>query len=132
MIEYPLEGVAGAEPFYRLMTTILDPGQAPAAVRVVSSRIRRNKREVKWEVSNYCFRRRGPKNTTPEYSPEGGCPEMSGIVPTPPRQINDLGVFLFFFMHSSSTDIQYASLAGGLGLTLRIQRSFDSNRTGKR
>ena len=30
VIEYRLEGVAGAEPLYRLVTTILDPGQAPA------------------------------------------------------------------------------------------------------
>jgi hypothetical protein len=31
VIEYRLEGVAGAEPFYRLVTTILDPKRAPAA-----------------------------------------------------------------------------------------------------
>ena len=31
VIEYRLEGVAGAEPLYRLVTTILDPDQAPAA-----------------------------------------------------------------------------------------------------
>lgn len=30
VIEYQLKGVAGAEPVYRLMTTILDPRQAPA------------------------------------------------------------------------------------------------------
>ena len=30
VIEYRLEGVAQAEPFYRLVTTILDPEQAPA------------------------------------------------------------------------------------------------------
>lgn len=30
VIEYRLEGVAGAEPLYRLLTTILDPAQAPA------------------------------------------------------------------------------------------------------
>jgi len=30
IIEYRLEGVPGAEPIYRLMTTILDPEQAPA------------------------------------------------------------------------------------------------------
>jgi hypothetical protein len=30
VIEYCLEGVAGAEPIYRLVTTILDPDQAPA------------------------------------------------------------------------------------------------------
>lgn len=30
VIEYRLEGVAGAEPFYRLVTSILDPAQAPA------------------------------------------------------------------------------------------------------
>lgn len=30
VIEYRLEGVAGAEPLYRLLTTILDPEQAPA------------------------------------------------------------------------------------------------------
>jgi hypothetical protein len=30
VIDYELEGVAGAEPFYRLMTTVLDPRQAPA------------------------------------------------------------------------------------------------------
>ena len=30
VIEYRLEGVAEAEPFYRLVTTILDPAQAPA------------------------------------------------------------------------------------------------------
>jgi hypothetical protein len=30
VIEYRLEGVAGAEPAYRLVTTILDPAQAPA------------------------------------------------------------------------------------------------------
>ena len=31
VIDYRLEGVAGAEPIYRLMTTILDPEQAPAS-----------------------------------------------------------------------------------------------------
>jgi hypothetical protein len=30
-VEYRLEGVAGVEPLYRLLTTILDPAQAPAA-----------------------------------------------------------------------------------------------------
>lgn len=30
VIDYRLDGVAGAEPIYRLMTTILDPRQAPA------------------------------------------------------------------------------------------------------
>jgi Insertion element 4 transposase N-terminal/Transposase DDE domain len=30
VIEYRLDGVAGAEPLYRLVTTILDPDQAPA------------------------------------------------------------------------------------------------------
>ena len=30
VIEYTLEGVAGAEPIYRLLTSILDPDQAPA------------------------------------------------------------------------------------------------------
>jgi hypothetical protein len=30
VIEYTLEGVAGAEPIYRLLTAILDPDQAPA------------------------------------------------------------------------------------------------------
>ena len=30
VIEYALDGVAGAEPIYRLVTSILDPGQAPA------------------------------------------------------------------------------------------------------
>ena len=31
VIDYRLEGVAGAEPIYRLMTTILDPEQAPGS-----------------------------------------------------------------------------------------------------
>ena len=31
VVEYRLEGIAGAEPLYRLVTTILDPAQAPAA-----------------------------------------------------------------------------------------------------
>jgi Insertion element 4 transposase N-terminal/Transposase DDE domain len=31
VVEYRLEGVAGAEPLYRLVTTLLDPTQAPAA-----------------------------------------------------------------------------------------------------
>lgn len=31
VIEYRLEGIAAAEPLYRLLTTILEPGQAPAA-----------------------------------------------------------------------------------------------------
>ena len=31
VIEYRLEGVSGAEPFYRLITTIVDPDRAPAA-----------------------------------------------------------------------------------------------------
>jgi hypothetical protein len=30
-VEYRLQGVAGAEPLYRLLTTILDPARAPAA-----------------------------------------------------------------------------------------------------
>jgi Insertion element 4 transposase N-terminal/Transposase DDE domain len=31
VVEYRLEGVAGAEPLYRLLTTLLDPARAPAA-----------------------------------------------------------------------------------------------------
>ena len=31
VIDYVLEGVAGAEPLYRLATSILDPEEAPAA-----------------------------------------------------------------------------------------------------
>jgi hypothetical protein len=31
VVEYRLEGVAGAEPLYRLLTTLLDPAQAPGA-----------------------------------------------------------------------------------------------------
>jgi hypothetical protein len=31
VVEYRLEGITGAEPLYRLLTTILDPAQAPAA-----------------------------------------------------------------------------------------------------
>ena len=31
VVEYTLEGVPGAEPLYRLLTTILDPAAAPAA-----------------------------------------------------------------------------------------------------
>ena len=31
VVEYRLEGVAEAEPLYRLVTTILDPAKAPAA-----------------------------------------------------------------------------------------------------
>ncbi len=31
VVEYRLEGVAGAEPLYRLVTTILEPARAPAA-----------------------------------------------------------------------------------------------------
>src|SRR3954447_15509347 len=31
VVEYRLEGVAEAEPLYRLVTTILDPAEAPAA-----------------------------------------------------------------------------------------------------
>jgi hypothetical protein len=31
VVEYRLEGIAGAEPLYRLVTTILDPAPAPAA-----------------------------------------------------------------------------------------------------
>jgi hypothetical protein len=31
VVEYRLAGIAGAEPLYRLVTTILDPAQAPAA-----------------------------------------------------------------------------------------------------
>jgi len=31
VVEYQLQGVPGAEPLYRLVTTILDPAQAPAA-----------------------------------------------------------------------------------------------------
>jgi IS4 transposase len=31
VIDYRLDGVAGAEPIYRLVTTLLDPAQAPAA-----------------------------------------------------------------------------------------------------
>jgi hypothetical protein len=31
VVEYRLQGIAGAEPLYRLVTTLLDPAQAPAA-----------------------------------------------------------------------------------------------------
>jgi hypothetical protein len=36
VIEYRLDGVAEAEPLYRLVTTILDPDHAPAIGRALS------------------------------------------------------------------------------------------------
>ena len=49
VIEYRLEGVAGADDVYRLITTILDE-------RIVSSRSRRNPRKVKRKMSTYPVR----------------------------------------------------------------------------
>ena len=54
VVEYQLEGVAGAEPLYRLVTTILDPAQAPAAELAALYHER-------WEIENglaWCLSRR--------------------------------------------------------------------------
>src|SRR5258707_6187827 len=45
VIEYTLEGVANAEPIYRLLTSILDPDQAPAAELAALYHER-------WEIAN--------------------------------------------------------------------------------
>jgi len=45
VIEYKLNGIFGAEPFYRLVTTILDPAKAPAEELAVLY-------QERWEIGN--------------------------------------------------------------------------------
>ena len=45
VIEYKLEGISGAEPFYRLVTTILDPAKAPAEELAALY-------QERWEIEN--------------------------------------------------------------------------------
>ena len=67
LVEYRLEGVAGAEPLHRLLTTLLDPAQAPAVELAAPPHERREIEvafaELKTQVrgARVALRRRAPE-----------------------------------------------------------------------
>src|SRR3954454_21905142 len=67
VVEYRLEGVADAEPLYRLVTTILDPGEAPAAELAA---LYQERREIEGALAELKTHLRGARvvlrSTTPE------------------------------------------------------------------
>ena len=58
VVEYRLEGVAGAEPLYRLLTTILDPRRAPAAELAA---LYHERWEIEGALAELKTRLRGPR-----------------------------------------------------------------------
>lgn len=77
MIEYRLEGAEDAEPFYRLMTTILDPDQAPA--HELASLY-----EERWEIENafdeFKTHLRGRRIVLRSKTPDGVAQELYGLL----------------------------------------------------
>jgi len=77
VIEYRLEGVEGAEPFYRLLTTILDPERAPAAELAALY-------QERWEIENALdelkAHLRGARIVLRSKTPEGVAQELYGLL----------------------------------------------------
>jgi hypothetical protein len=77
VIEYRLDGADDAEPFYRLMTTILDPEQAPAHELAALY-------EERWEIENafdeFKTHLRGRRIVLRSKTPEGVAQELYGFL----------------------------------------------------
>jgi hypothetical protein len=77
VIEYRLEGVADAEPLYRLVTTILDPGEAPAAELAA---LYHERREIEGALAELKTRLRGARMVLRSRTPELVRQEFWGLL----------------------------------------------------
>jgi hypothetical protein len=73
VIEYQLEGVADAEPLYRLLTTIVDPTQAPAQELAALYHER-------WEIDELKTHLRGASIVLRSKTPDLVCQEFYGLL----------------------------------------------------
>ncbi len=77
VVEYRLEGVAGAEPLYRLVTTILDVGQAPA---VALAALYHERWEIEGALDELKTHLRGARVVLRSKTPELARQEFWGLV----------------------------------------------------
>ena len=76
MVEYRLEGVADAEPLYRLVTTILDPARAPAADLAA---LYHERWEIEGALDELKTHLRGAQVVLREPHPGAGTPGVPGL-----------------------------------------------------
>jgi len=77
VVEYRLEGVAGAEPLYRLLTTILDPARAPAAELAA---LYHERWEIEGALAELKTRLRGARAVLRSKTPELARQEFWGLL----------------------------------------------------
>jgi hypothetical protein len=77
VVEYRLEGVAGAEPLYRLLTTLLDPAQAPAAELAA---LYHERWEIEGALAELKTQLRGPRVVLRSKTPELVRQEFWGLL----------------------------------------------------
>ena len=77
VVEYRLEGVAEAEPLYRLVTTILDPAQAPAEALAA---LYQERWEIEGALDELKTHRRGPRVVLRSRTPELVRQEFWGLL----------------------------------------------------
>src|SRR5215213_2511155 len=78
VVEYRLEGVAGAEPLYRLLTTLLDPAQAPATELAA---LYHERWEIEGALAELKTQLRGPRVVLRSKTPELVRQEVWGLLP---------------------------------------------------
>src|SRR4029453_5456379 len=78
VIEHRLEGVADAEPLYRLVTTLLDPGQAPAADLAA---LYHERWEIEGALAELKTHLRGARVVLRSKTPQLGKQEVWGLLP---------------------------------------------------
>ena len=79
VVEYRLEGVAGAEPLYRLLTTLLDPTQAPATELAA---LYHERWEIEGALAELKTQLRGARVVLRSKTPELVRQEFWGLLPT--------------------------------------------------
>jgi hypothetical protein len=80
VVEYRLEGVADAEPLYRLMTTVLDPAAAPAAELAA---LYHERWEIEGALDELKTHLRGARMVLRSKTPELVRQEFWGLLPAP-------------------------------------------------
>lgn len=79
VIEYQLRGVADAEPLYRVITTVLDPGQAPAQELAP---LYHERWELETSLDELKTHLRGPRVVLRSKTPDLVCQEFYGLMLT--------------------------------------------------
>ena len=77
VIDYRLEGVTGAEPIYRLVTTILDPEKAPAPELAA---LYHERWEIETALDELKTRLRGARIVLRSKTPDLVCQEFYGLL----------------------------------------------------